>query len=99
MAAVPAGSYLVISHPASDIQAAAMAGMATRLNSLMAQQVKPRSRAEVAAFFDGLELVPSGRHPVPGVAPRPAGGRDGQVDDVGRRGQEGVTLTCLQWGH
>jgi hypothetical protein len=60
MAAVPAGSYLVISHPASDIQAAAMAGMATRLNSLMAQQVKPRSRAEVAAFFDGLELVPPG---------------------------------------
>jgi hypothetical protein len=60
MAAVPAGSYLVISHPASDIQAAAMAGMATRLNQFMAQRVKPRSRAEVTAFFDGLELVPPG---------------------------------------
>jgi hypothetical protein len=60
MAGVPAGSYLVISHPASDIQAAAMAGMATRLNQLMAQQVKPRGRAEVTAFFDGLELVPPG---------------------------------------
>ena len=34
MAGVPGGSYLVISHPAADIQAAAMAGMATRLNSL-----------------------------------------------------------------
>jgi O-methyltransferase involved in polyketide biosynthesis len=60
MAAVPAGSYLVISHPAADIQAAAMAGMATRLNQLMAQRVKPRTKAEVTAFFDGLDLVEPG---------------------------------------
>jgi len=60
MDAVPAGSYLVISHPASDIQATAMAGMANRLNQLMAQQVKPRSRAEFTRFFDGLELVEPG---------------------------------------
>jgi hypothetical protein len=50
----------VISHPASDIQAAAMAGMATRLNALTAQRVQPRSREEVTRFFDGLELVPPG---------------------------------------
>ncbi|HEY7277537.1 MAG TPA: SAM-dependent methyltransferase, partial [Trebonia sp.] len=60
MAAMPDGSYLVISHPAADIQAAAMAGMATKLNQLMAQQVKPRSKAEVTAFFDGLDLVEPG---------------------------------------
>jgi hypothetical protein len=60
MDAVPSGSYLVISHPASDIQATAMAGMATRLNKVMAQQVRPRSRDEVARFFDGLELVEPG---------------------------------------
>jgi trans-aconitate methyltransferase len=54
------GSYLVVSHPASDIQAAAMAGMATRLNQLMAQRVRPRSKAGVTAFFDGLELVEPG---------------------------------------
>jgi trans-aconitate methyltransferase len=60
MAAVPAGSYLVISHPAADLQAAAMAGMATRLNQLMAQRVKPRTKAEVTAFFDGLDLVAPG---------------------------------------
>jgi trans-aconitate methyltransferase len=59
-AALAPGSYLVISHPASDLQAAAMAGMATRLNQLLAQRVKPRSRAEVTAFFDGLELVEPG---------------------------------------
>jgi S-adenosyl methyltransferase len=60
MAAMPAGSYLVISHPAADLQAAAMAGMATRLNQLMAQRVKPRSKAEVTGFFDGLDLVEPG---------------------------------------
>jgi hypothetical protein len=60
MAAVPDGSYLVISHPAADIQATAMASMATKLNQLMAQQVKPRSKAEVTAFFDGLDLVEPG---------------------------------------
>lgn len=60
MAALPSGSYLVISHPASDIQAQAMAGMAKRLNKLMAQKVKPRSREEVTRFFDGLDLAPPG---------------------------------------
>jgi O-methyltransferase involved in polyketide biosynthesis len=60
MAAVPAGSYLVISHPAADIQAAAMAGMARSLNALMAQRVKPRSKDAVAAFFDGLDLLEPG---------------------------------------
>jgi len=57
---VPAGSYLVISHPAADIQAAAMAGMARSLNELMAQRVKPRSKAAVTAFFDGLDLLEPG---------------------------------------
>ncbi|TVZ01126.1 SAM-dependent methyltransferase [Trebonia kvetii] len=58
--AVPAGSCLVISHPASDIQAAAMASATTRLNQLMAQRAKPRSRDAVTAFFDGLDLVEPG---------------------------------------
>ena len=60
MDAAPGGSYLVISHPAADIQAAAMAGMASRLNELMAQRVKPRDRQQVTAFFDGLDLVEPG---------------------------------------
>jgi hypothetical protein len=60
MNALPAGSYLVISHPASDLQAAAMARMTIRLNRLLAQQVKPRSREEVTRFFDGLELLEPG---------------------------------------
>jgi hypothetical protein len=60
MAAVPAGSFVVISHPASDLQAAAMAGMARKLNELMAQRVKPRSKEQVTSFFDGLDLLEPG---------------------------------------
>jgi S-adenosyl methyltransferase len=60
MAGLPAGSYLVISHPAADIQAAATARMASRLNELMAQRAKPRRKAEVTAFFDQLDLVEPG---------------------------------------
>ncbi len=65
LAAVPAGSHLVIAHPASDIEAKAMADMAKRLNKLMAQQVALRSHAEVSRFFDGLTIVE------PGVVPAP----------------------------
>ena len=58
--AVPAGSYLALSHPASDIEAEAMGEMAQRLNKLMAEKVTFRGQAEVARFFDGLEMVEPG---------------------------------------
>jgi hypothetical protein len=60
MAAVPAGSYLMITHPASDLQASAMADMAKRLSALMSQKVTPRSRDQVSRFFAGLDLVEPG---------------------------------------
>jgi S-adenosyl methyltransferase len=58
--ALPAGSYLVISHPASDINAAAQAEAQKRYNERVATPQTLRSRAEVARFFDGLDLVPPG---------------------------------------
>jgi trans-aconitate methyltransferase len=58
--AVSPGSYLAISHPASDIEAEKMAQMAERLNRMMAEKVSFRDRAGVARFFDGLELVEPG---------------------------------------
>jgi SAM-dependent methyltransferase len=60
LGAVPPGSYLAISHPAADIETEAMAEMAERLNKLMAEKVTFRNRAQVARFFDGLELVEPG---------------------------------------
>jgi hypothetical protein len=57
MAAVPPGSYLALTHPASDIEAVAMAKAATRLNTLMAQQVTLRTKEEVSRLFAGLDLA------------------------------------------
>jgi hypothetical protein len=58
--AVPPGSYLVIAHPASDIHAAQIGTATNRLNQVMADPVTMRSHAEVARFFDGLDLVEPG---------------------------------------
>jgi hypothetical protein len=58
--AVPSGSYLVIAHPASDIHASQIGTAANRLNQVMADPVTMRSHAQIARFFDGLELVDPG---------------------------------------
>lgn len=63
--ALPAGSFLVVSHPANDIEARVMANMAARLNQLLADPVTLRSQAEVERFFNGLRLVPPGIVRVP----------------------------------
>ena len=63
--AVAPGSYVVISHAASDIDTGAMISMANRLNELMAQQAVPRTHREVAAFFAGLDLLEPGLVRIP----------------------------------
>ena len=60
LAAVPPGSYLALTHPASDIATEEMALMAKRLNRLMAEKVTFRNHDQVARFFDGLELAEPG---------------------------------------
>jgi S-adenosyl methyltransferase len=62
--AVPPGSYLLLSHVASDIEPEKMAEMGKRLNRLLAQKGYYRSQAEVTQFFTGLELVEPGVVPV-----------------------------------
>jgi S-adenosyl methyltransferase len=79
MAAVPPGSYLVLSHPASDIRPAAVAEMARRLNARLGGSTRGtmRDRSEVSRFFDGLELVE------PGVVQLPQWRAAGPVSEVG----------------
>jgi SAM-dependent methyltransferase len=60
MDAVPEGSYLVISHPASDIEPEKVADLTARVNQLSYQQYTGRSHAQVMRFFEGLELVEPG---------------------------------------
>lgn len=76
MAAVPSGSYLVLLHPANDVDPdldADMVEMVRQWNAMLpAQPITLRSRGEVAGLAAGLDLV------APGVVPvtewRPAAG-------------------------
>ncbi len=54
------GSYLVISHPASDVLPDAMAEMQRRLNERQRVLTTFRPRPDVCRFFDGLDLIEPG---------------------------------------
>jgi S-adenosyl methyltransferase len=60
MDTVAPGSYLTVSHLASDIAARARAEATERLRVLMHEKQTLRSRDEVARFFAGLEMVEPG---------------------------------------
>ena len=60
MDAVPSGSYLVVSHVASDIDPEQIAEATARLNQLSHQRFTLRDHAQVRRFFDGLELLEPG---------------------------------------
>ncbi len=72
MGALPSGSYLVISHPASDINIANIAEMTRRFNERLGSVVSAgRTREEVARFFAGLDLVDPGIVSTPRWRPDP----------------------------
>jgi O-methyltransferase involved in polyketide biosynthesis len=60
MAAVPAGSYLTIAHPASDVATEQMTRSVGEYNKQAVAPVTARSYAEVCRFFAGLDLVEPG---------------------------------------
>ena len=64
MADLAPGSYLVIAHAASDIQAGTAAAMAQSYNATSSLTITPRDRATVARFFDGLEPAGPGLMPL-----------------------------------
>ena len=72
LAAVPSGSYLAVSHASSDIDPDQQSAAARSYNTHSATPITLRSRAEVARFFRGLDLVPPGITPLgqwsPGAA-------------------------------
>jgi hypothetical protein len=59
MDALPWGSYLAISHPASDIHPG-QAEAQRRYNERVSTPQTLRTRAEASRFFEGLDLVPPG---------------------------------------
>jgi hypothetical protein len=56
----PAGSYLVVTQPASDINPEVVAEGARRYNARVNTAQTRRDRAEATRFFDGLEIVEPG---------------------------------------
>ncbi len=60
MAALAPGSYLVISHPASDVATEQMTKSTGDYNQQSPVQLTMRSHAQVSQFFAGLDLVPPG---------------------------------------
>ena len=64
MDATAPGSYLVIGHGASDIQADAVPEMMRRYNERSSASLTLRTRDQVARFLDGLELVGPGLVPL-----------------------------------
>ena len=64
MADLAPGSYLVIAHAASDIEAEKAAAMARSYNASSSLTITPRDHATVSRFFDGLELTGPGLLPL-----------------------------------
>jgi S-adenosyl methyltransferase len=58
--ALPSGSYLVLSDPTTDIGGEAMRESIRLWNEHATPPITPRSRQEVARFFDRLELLEPG---------------------------------------
>jgi hypothetical protein len=74
MAAVPSGSYLALTHAASDIRSDAIAAASDDYNASSPASITARSHQAVARFFNGLELVPPGVVPLGEWTPgKPAG--------------------------
>ena len=83
--AVAPGSFLVISHPPSDMQQGApgLRESMEKLSALMPQPVTPRSQQQVTQFFDGFELV------APGVVPIQQWRPDSDEEAAARAGMWG----------
>lgn len=67
--AIPAGSYLAISHPSHDFYGELSGKMVADLNSAMKEPLTFRSRDAVLRFFDGVTLIEPGLVRVPDWRP------------------------------
>jgi trans-aconitate methyltransferase len=74
--AVPAGSWLAVYHPASDIDEDRVAEAVRRVNTRSAGTTTLRGNAEIARFFDGLHLLEPGLVQVHRWRPGPAASED-----------------------
>jgi hypothetical protein len=76
--AVPSGSWLAVYHPASDIDQDRVAEAVRRVNARTAGTTTLRTHAEIARFFDGLQLLEPGLVQVQRWQPGSAAPDDGE---------------------
>jgi len=76
--AIPPGSWLAVFHPASDILPDQIGEAARRVSARSAGRTTLRSGAEVARFFDGLDLMDPGLVQVHRWRPGSAAPDDGE---------------------
>ena len=87
-AAMAPGSYLVLSHATGEGIGAEAATEVRELYEQATALAVPRSRADIARFFEGLELVPPGIGDIAAWRPAASPARPGRViflGGVGRR--------------
>jgi len=58
--ALPAGSWIAIAHPASDVAPDQVATLIQRYNRRVSTAATLRTHAEISAFFAGTDLLPPG---------------------------------------
>jgi S-adenosyl methyltransferase len=80
MEAVPSGSYLVVSHPTTELGGEANAEAMRFWNEHAKPPITVRTGAEIARFFEGLELVEPGL--VPCAQWRPDQGGRGEAAPI-----------------
>jgi hypothetical protein len=79
MQPLPPGSYLALTHLASDVQGDALKETFDRLNQQMSESVILRTHDQVARLFGGLALVDPGVVQLPQWQPDPESGPAGPV--------------------
>ncbi|HEY6311279.1 MAG TPA: SAM-dependent methyltransferase [Streptosporangiaceae bacterium] len=79
LAAVPAGSYLAITHSTSEVSGERVIEAVRQWNQVAPTPYRLRRPRQIAGFFDGLELIEPGLVPCPRWRPDPddpGGARD-----------------------
>ena len=79
LGAVPAGSYLTLTHSTSEVSGERVVEAVRQWNQVAPTPYTLRSPEQIAVFFDGLEMVEPGLVPCPRWRPDPgdaAGARD-----------------------
>ncbi len=71
LAAVPAGSYLAITHSTSEVSGERVAEAVRQWNQVAPTPYHLRTPAQIASFFEGLKLIEPGVVPCPRWRPDP----------------------------